>query len=64
MTEEEMDEMIRWFRNETVQLTKDIHRFNDKQDYYQAARAEGMRDTYLRCINKLISLKLGNGIVK
>jgi hypothetical protein len=51
-----MKEMIDWFNRETEQLTKDIRRYNDTCDYYRAAQAEGMRDSYLRCINKLYQL--------
>ena len=53
MTPEQLKEMIEWFSAEAEQLTKSIHKYNDAQDYYQAAKAEGMRDAYLRAIKKL-----------
>ena len=56
MTPAQMKEMIDWFNSETKQLTKDIRKYNDTFDFYRAAQAEGMRDSYLRCIKKLYEL--------
>lgn len=56
MTPDQMKEMIDWFNSETEQLTKDIRKYNDTFDFYRAAQAEGMRDSYLRCIKKLYEL--------
>jgi len=56
MTPAQMKEMIDWFNKEMEQLTKDIRKYNDAYDYYRAAQAEGMRDSYHRCIKKLYEL--------
>jgi hypothetical protein len=57
MTLEQINNMISWFRSEAEKLTKEIHQYNDRYDHYNAAKAEGMRDSYIRCINKLNELK-------
>lgn len=57
ITEEHINEMINWFHSEAQKLTQEIHRHHDKHDHYNAAKAEGMRDTYIRCMNKLHALK-------
>ena len=53
MTPDQLNEMIDWFSAQAEQLTKSIHTYNHVQDYYQAAKAEGMRDAYLRALKKL-----------
>lgn len=57
MTEEQINEMIDWFLGEAEKLTKEIHVYNEKYEHYNAAKAEGMRDSYIRCMNKLFILK-------
>lgn len=57
MTEDQINEMMGWFQSEAQKLTKEIHLYYAAHEYYKAAKAEGMRDTYIRCMNKLHALK-------
>ncbi len=57
MTQEQINEMLDWFHSESETLRKDIYLYNEKHDYYHAAKCEGVRDSYIRCIHKLNELK-------
>ena len=57
MTPEQVEEMLQWFNGELKKVSDDIREYEKKKDYIGLAKAEGMRDTYMRCIKKLHQLE-------
>ena len=57
MSPEQLQEMLTWFNNELKQVSATIQEYEKNKNYIGMAKAEGMRDTYIRCIKKLYQLQ-------
>ena len=53
MTPEKLHDLVHWLNNQVEHLTSSINEAHDQQNLGREAQCEGMRDAFMRCLNKL-----------
>ena len=53
MNPEKLHEFVIWLNSQVEHLTGAIHEAHDGKNFGREAQCEGMRDAFMRCLNKL-----------
>ena len=53
MNPEKLHEFVIWLNSQVEHLTGAIHEAHDGRNFGREAQYEGMRDAFMRCLNKL-----------
>ncbi len=54
MNPEQLQQMILWLRQQIVIMCESMNEARRANNYIKEAQYEGMRDAFMRCLNKLI----------
>ena len=57
---EKIDEVVTWIKKQVEHLTVAINSAHEDMNYGREAQYEGMRDAFIRCLNKLTNLQNWN----
>lgn len=57
LPQEKVDELIHWIKGQLEHLSEAINTAQQNRNYGREAQCEGMRDAFIRCLNKLNSQK-------
>lgn len=64
MNSDQLQQMVLWLRQQIVSMCEFMNEARKSNNYVREAQYEGMRDAYMRCLNKLIYISEGNVNVK
>ena len=64
MNPEQLQQMVLWLRQQIVSMCEFMNEARKANNYVREAQYEGMRDAYMRCLNKLIYIAGENVNVK
>ena len=53
MNPEKLHELVNWLNGQVEHLTGAINEAHDGKNFGREAQCEGMRDAFMRCLNKL-----------
>lgn len=53
MNPEKLHEFVNWLSSQLEHLSETINEAHDKGNFGREAQCEGMRDAFMRCLNKL-----------
>lgn len=53
MTPEKLHDFVSWLSSQVEHLNSTINDAHEKQNLGREAQCEGMRDAFMRCLNKL-----------
>ena len=53
MNPEKLHELVDWLNSQVEHLTGSINEAHDGKNFGREAQCEGMRDAFMRCLNKL-----------
>ena len=53
MTPEKLHDFVSWLNSQVEHLTSTINEAHEHQNLGREAQCEGMRDAFMRCLNKL-----------
>lgn len=54
MTPEKLHDYVIWLNSQVEHLTAAINEAHDGKNFGREAQFEGMRDAFMRCLNKLV----------
>src|ERR1035437_4835233 len=54
MNPEQLQQMILWLRQQIVAMCSSMNEARKANNYVKEAQYEGMRDAFMRCLNKLV----------
>lgn len=60
LSSEKMDEIIAWLKSQVEHLTTAINTEQQNRNYGREAQYEGMRDAFIRCLNKMTNQQYWN----
>ena len=53
MNPEKLHDFVIWLNSQVEHLTMEIHDAHDVRNFGREAQFEGMRDAFMRCLNRL-----------
>ena len=53
MNPEKLHDFVTWLNGQVEHLTESINEAHDGSNFGREAQCEGMRDAFMRCLNKL-----------
>ena len=59
MNTEQLQQMVLWLRKQIVLMCEFMNDARKTNNYVKEAQYEGMRDAFMRCLNKLIYITEG-----
>ena len=60
MPQAQVHEIITWLRSQVQHLTEAIAAAKDNKNFGREAQCQGMRDAFVRCLNKLTNQQYWN----
>jgi len=53
MNPEQIQQMVQWLNQQVMHSTESINEAHLTNNYYKETQFEGMRDAFMRCLNKI-----------
>ncbi len=53
MNPEQLQQMVKWLNQQIINSNESINTAHQSNNYGRETQFEGMRDAYMRCLNKL-----------